>query len=412
MGELEKTVYKSIINLHRKTNKEWLHLKEIYEEVSKTRPLVNGGASIRATIEKHCALSKAFSGEEQYILKEKGTGLYKSINYDRLTLIRNLNIGDVITHNQMMNMFKISGQQGIMPSNTLNCIVLMMSDSNEVYENSLVLNGVLQYTGQGQSGNQKLSGNNKTLYYSKKEEKPIYLFAKNYKREYVFRGQVELYDDPYQVSEKERLVWKFPLKVMSETVKSKKKRIEDITYKIIKISEQLEEQIEINNLIFKEGKLNIREYRKDKDKKKNTNKTDYITAEIVKTIQGEINERVIYEKEIERLAEQDATEQIALMKDFFLNKKGNEEYDILSFELDEDGNFVEKYIEVKSTKGPESTPIDITDNEIRFAKDNIDNYYLYRIIKSNSKNRYVKVVKGKELFEDFRLIPTAYKIYK
>lgn len=412
MGELEKTVYNSVINLHRKTNKEWIHLKEIYEEVSRTRPLINGGASIRTTIEKHCALSKAFSGEELYILKEKGTGLYKAICYDRLIFVRNLKIGDTLTRDQMMKMFKISGQQGIMPSNTLNCIVLLISDLNRVYEDSLSLDGVLQYTGQGQSGDQKLRGNNKTLYNSKKEKKPIYLFTKNYEKQYIFKGQVELYDDPYPVSEKERLVWKFPLRIVSDTIKFKNKRIKDISYKIMKISEQLEEQVEINDLVFKEGKLNIRKYRENEDKKEKSNKIDYITTDIVKTIQGEINERVIYEKEIERLAEKNAAEQIELMKNFFLNKKGNEKYDILSFELDKNGNYIEKYIEVKSTMGPESTPIDITDNEVRFAKDNIDNYYLYRIIKSNSKDRYVKIVKGKDLFKEYRFVSTAYKIYK
>ena len=56
----------------------------------------------------------------------------------------------------------------------------------------------------------------------------------------------------------------------------------------------------------------------------------------------------------------DGKYQAELMEDFFKNKKENEGYDILSFELGENGDWIEKYIEVKSTKGSESTPIDIT----------------------------------------------------
>ena len=106
-----------------------------------------------------------------------------------------------------------------------------------------------------------------------------------------------------------------------------------------------------------------------------------------------------------------AYEQIEKMKTFFENKTENEGFDILSFELNKSNEYVEKYIVVKSTKGGESTPIDITDNEIRFAKDHIKQYYLYRIIKSNSEDRYVKVVTGKELFENYKFVPTAFKIY-
>ena len=111
--------------------------------------------------------------------------------------------------------------------------------------------------------------------------------------------------------------------------------------------------------------------------------------------------------------EAEAKEQVRKMEEFFENKKENEGFDILSFELNEDGEYFEKYIEVKSTKGNEGTPIDITADEIDFAKKHIDNYYLYRIINSESKDRYLKIVKGRDLFNnaDYNFIPTSYKIY-
>lgn len=99
------------------------------------------------------------------------------------------------------------------------------------------------------------------------------------------------------------------------------------------------------------------------------------------------------------------------MKEFFENRKDNEGFDILTFERNEDGMYVEKYIEVKSTKGDEGTPIDITATELEFAKENVDNYYLYRIIKSTSKDGYMKKINGKDLLNEYIFIPTTYKIY-
>ena len=172
----------------------------------------------------------------------------------------------------------------------------------------------------------------------------------------------------------------------------------------------IEEQ---NDLEYRKGKINIRKYRKTDKKIQRTKKPDYIAEEIIKTNQGIINEKVVYENEIRRLMEEEAQEQVRKMEEFFNNKKENEGFDILSFELNENGEYVEKYIEVKSTKGNEGTPIDITSDEIDFAKKHIDNYYLYRIINSESKDRYLKIVRGKDLFNntDYNFVPTSYKIY-
>lgn len=250
----------------------------------------------------------------------------------------------------------------------------------------------------------------------------MYLFTIDKKRRYTFEGRVELYDTPYQVKEKdvngdERLVWKFPLEIIypENYDFSKDEKYNEIVYEIEELENKVFSEININSneLEYKEGKINIRKYRKTNKKIQRNKKPDFIAEEIIKTKQGIINEKVIYENELKRLMEEDAKEQIKIMEDFFNNKKENEGYDILSFELDQSGNYIEKYIEVKSTKGGESTPIDITIDEIDFAKNHIDNYYLYRIINSDNKNRYLKIVRGKELFNniDYEFIPTTFKIY-
>ena len=173
-----------------------------------------------------------------------------------------------------------------------------------------------------------------------------------------------------------------------------------------------------NYNILKED--NLTDYIKDKYKDidlkvRNENGNVFLNKDVMYVILKELeeNNQVVYENEIRRLMEEEAQEQVRKMEEFFNNKKENEGFDILSFELNENGEYVEKYIEVKSTKGNEGTPIDITSDEIDFAKKHIDNYYLYRIINSESKYRYLKIVRGKDLFNntDYNFVPTSYKIY-
>lgn len=68
---------------------------------------------------------------------------------------------------------------------------------------------------------------------------------------------------------------------------------------------------------------------------------------------------------------------------------------------------------MKSTVGDESVPIDITDNERKFAKDHLKNYYIYRVVKGSSKGAYYKVIKGEDLFNKniYEFKSTSYKIY-
>ena len=413
----------ALIKIHEETKKEWVSLKEIYEKVEEIRGSknANNGASIRAAIETHCKDSSAFRGDELYISKGIGTGLYKSIYYDRIEFINNMNIGDVFTRDQLMAIFKVSGQAGIMKTNSLNALVLTTSEES-VYGDSLIESGTIQYTGEGLEGDQTITKNNKTLYHSKENDLPVYLFTKDKKRRYTFEGRVELYDSPYQVKEndingKERLVWKFPLAIIypEDYDYTKDEKYNEVVYEIEKIEDKVYSEMnsDSNELEFKEGKLNIRKYRKTNKKVQRAKKPDYIAEEIIKTKQGIINEKAIYEIELKRLMEEEAKEQTKKMKEFFMNKKENEGYDILSFELDENGNYIEKYIEVKSTKGNEGTPIDITIDEINFAKNHIDNYYIYRIWNSDNKNRSFKIIKGRDLFDSlgYEFIPIHFKIY-
>ena len=419
MGSLNEKINNALMTLHQIRKSEWISLKEIYSEVALENKDENiNPATIRDVIEKGCVLSTKFSGNEMYISKEKLSGLYKSIYYEQLNFISNINIGDIFNREQLMAIFKISGQAGMMKTNTLNCLVLTTSEYNGVYEDGVVQNGTIMYTGEGLTGDQLITKNNKTLYESRETKIPIYLFTKDKLRRYIFEGRVELYSEPYQAIEKdingnERLVWKFPLRVIYQENDNEDSTVKEISYEIVEIenkylSEKVGEQSELKYI---EGPLNIRKYRKTGKHVQRSSKPDFIAQEIIKNKQGIINEKNIYEKEIQRLCEEEAYEQIKAMEEFFINKKENEGFDILSFEKDGTGQYIEKYIEVKSTKGNEGTPIDITVDEIDFAREHLDNYYLYRIIYSDSDKRYLKIVKGKELLETYNFVPVTYKIY-
>ena len=415
MMNINSTIITAFVNIINRTSNEWISLKEIYEEVHTLNPNI-AEETIRRTIFNHCEQSDAFIDTPYYISKEKGSGLYKFVYYDSIKIINNMTIGDIFTRDQLMSIFKISGQSGMMKTNTLNALVLTTSEES-IYGDSSIENGTIQYTGEGQEGDQTITKNNKTLFYSKENNLPVYLFTKDKKRRYIFEGRVELYDKPYQTPEndingKERLVWKFPLKVIYSEEEMVDESIKDISYEIIEISNSIQAD-DNKDIIYDESPLELRKYRKNDIERKinRTKKPDYLAEELVKTKQGELNEKVIYERELQKMMELEAKEEVERMKEFFKNRNDSEGYDILSFEQQEDESLKEIYIEVKSTKGNEGTPIDITDNELEFAKKHIDQYYLYRIYNSDKKNKTLKIVTGKELLDNYIFVPSSYKIY-
>ena len=421
--KLRDMVYNGVLELHRRTSNEWLHLKEIYDEVNKLYSIESkyNINDVGDVLEKYCASFDNFGGEELYILKEKGTGLYKAVVYDKLKKVDELRIGDILSRAQLMSLFKISGQSGIMKTNTLNCLVLTTSEENGIYEDGVVEDGLITYTGEGQVGDQTIAKNNKSIYYSLENHTPMYLFSKDNDRRYTFEGEVQLYEAPYQILEKDingnyRKVWKFPLQVIyRDDEQYPSDNYEEFMYEIMEVENKFfpDDNDDVVSIEYKEGPVNLRKYRKTDKKNVSTVKRDYVAEEIVKSTQGKKNEKLIFEMELKRLIEEEASEQVKIMEEFFKNKTENEGYDILSFERDDNGEYVEKYIEVKSTKGNEGTPIDITADEVEFARKNKDQYYLYRIIKSDSEDRYYKIVTGRELLDEgiYNFVPTTFRIY-
>lgn len=339
---LNDKVKEALSSLHYKTGEEWISLKEIrYEIETNNRDAKDvSDVAIKDTIDRHCKSSTKYVGPEEYILKDKMSGLCKYVHFEQIKFINNLNIGDVFTREQLMAIFKISGQAGIMKTNTLNCLVLTTSETNGIYGDSNVENGFIIYTGEGLIGNQTITKNNKTIYESKGNNLPMYLFSKDEKRRYIFEGRVELCNKPYQVNEidingNDRLVWKFPLAIVypENYDFSTDDKFKKITYKITEIENKIYPEIEAeqNDLEYVTGLVNIRKYRKISKKITRSKKPDYVADEMVKNMQGIINEKKIFEQEINRLMEEAAKKQVQLMEEFFKSKKENEVIKIESF---------------------------------------------------------------------------------
>ena len=119
---------------------------------------------------------------------------------------------------------------------------------------------------------------------------------------------------------------------------------------------------------------------------------------------GNKGEQYIIEYEIERLTQADKAELADKIKHISLVNDAAG-YDILSF--NEDGS--ERYIEVKTTKGPIGTDFFISPGEIKFSKANKE-YYIYRVFEFLSEKMTGKIyIKKGDVEINFNLTPLQFK---
>jgi hypothetical protein len=108
-------------------------------------------------------------------------------------------------------------------SKRTNTLVLVANHTKAIYDD-IWQDGVLNYTGMGQYGDQSLHGNqNITLFESETNDIEIHLFEVFKKKSYTYKGQVKLAEKPYQkiqhdLFNRKRTVWIFPLEVIDETI--------------------------------------------------------------------------------------------------------------------------------------------------------------------------------------------------
>jgi mutator protein MutT len=137
--------------------------------------------------------------------------------------INDLAIGHAYFREDLREAFGGSFMRGMNVCHKTDTLVLISKETiGRIYGDNW-RDGILRYTGQGQIGDQKMNDANKVLADSKKTNFPVHLFIVKKKKEYIYYGQVLLCDDPIQEHEQDtkgadRLVWRFPLKLISDTM--------------------------------------------------------------------------------------------------------------------------------------------------------------------------------------------------
>lgn len=131
-----------------------------------------------------------------------------------------LRAGQVLSNQEIVNIFKCSNQGGMRRSLKTNTLVLI-SDRTKLYRDRWE-NGIFHYTGMGRKEDQSLTfAQNKTLAESNTNGVDVFLFEVLRPTQYTFVGQVVLAGEPYQEEQpdedgKLRKVWVFPLKLVNE----------------------------------------------------------------------------------------------------------------------------------------------------------------------------------------------------
>lgn len=131
--------------------------------------------------------------------------------------IDDLKIGQVYKREDLISAFGGSFYRGMNTCNRTNTLVLISKHtSNRIYGDKLFDNNQIMYTGEGQRGNQQLTGGNAKLYYSNRDHTPVHLFVVYKNTEYTYFGLVKLIGEPTRETENDvdgnpRLVYRFPL---------------------------------------------------------------------------------------------------------------------------------------------------------------------------------------------------------
>lgn len=129
-----------------------------------------------------------------------------------------LKIGEVISNDELRKIFKCGNMGGMRKSKNTNTLVIVSDHTKGLYDDRWE-GDILHYTGMGKIGNQDINfAQNRTLNESSTNGIDVFLFEVIKKKEYIYMGQVMLYDHPYQEDQPDeygqnRKVWIFPVKL-------------------------------------------------------------------------------------------------------------------------------------------------------------------------------------------------------
>ena len=123
--------------------------------------------------------------------------------------------GDVVTNEQIVEQFKCSPQGGMRRSHRTNTLVLVTKHTEDNIYADRWHDGILDYVGMGQSGNQSFNFmQNWTLYNSRSNGVELHLFEVFESGFYTYVGRVVLDGEPRMEQHGDRSVCVFPLRVI------------------------------------------------------------------------------------------------------------------------------------------------------------------------------------------------------
>lgn len=126
-------------------------------------------------------------------------------------------VWDIVDNKTMYDNFLCRNCGGMRRSYRTNSLVLISDHTKSIYADGWNYDrGLLKYSGEGQIGDQKLAGQNKTLAESKINGVEIHLFEVFVQSKYLYEGIVTLQGEPFReiqpdIHKDPRLAWVFNL---------------------------------------------------------------------------------------------------------------------------------------------------------------------------------------------------------
>ena len=182
--------------------------------------------------------------------------------------------GDILTSEQLVQLFQCSSQGGMRRSLKTNTLVIVSKQFDKQYEDRWQ-GDILHYTGMGLKGPQDLNrSQNKILNRHQELGVSVHLFEQFRVGEYHYQGEAYLSGSPYQETQpdtdgKDRSVWMFPLKLLEgepipEAQEKYKERYEKRERKATGLSDQ-ELRKRAGEARKKSGRKKVATYQHERD---------------------------------------------------------------------------------------------------------------------------------------------------
>ena len=367
---LKNIIAQAISNINSNTGNEYASLSEIYDEVEaiKNEPMTEAvRAQIRARLQESCSSYSSYLGKDDFFeTKEHGSGLWKN----------KITSEPILTPIIIEFIKRYPG-------------IDMVTLKTELYKVIELTPGDMAIS-KKRPGEMKVDQIMRNFVSHKDSHKDIKFVNDNKVTKMYYIGEEEETQD-YDIS---------------KTLDNQETVMEVVEKEIETPKEEIEDGVRLtfidDALIPKKSTVSNKIYIRKNDL------DTWIKKETSRVKNGNLAENLVFTAEKLKLIEQNREDLADKVKWISRDSGDGYGYDILSYELLDNNNYKEIYIEVKSTKNINDTFI-MSANELKFAIDHKDNYKLYRVAKVKSKSPVCKIIES-SLDDIFKLEPNDYKL--